>query len=269
MELLLGCPLAWTLEHAAALRPARLLTIPDDPVMLGNLAHRIVADLLDAPSFGDPDELQDRAARLWDAYLPEMAAPLLEPQRRLLRDRSREALVRAVVRLAEVLRQHGLTPVGTEVEKTRPLHAEAQMRGRLDLLLADGAGRPAILDLKWSAHRNRYQEPLQEGRSVQLAAYQWLLAEPGPVPAGYYLLSIRTLVTVPDPVFPESAHVPGPSLEDTWATVAQRYQEDLAAVMAGGPEARGVDPPADAAPLVPPPCDHCVYSHLCGWRRSA
>jgi RecB family exonuclease len=267
MEQLLGCSLAWTLQYQAGLRRPRFLSIPPEPVMLGNLTHRVVADIF-RPDARDPaTDVSGMAARLWDAYVPEMAAPLLQPERRLVLERSRTEFVHAVSRLTRMMENGRLVPIATESARRRPLSDEVELEGRLDLLVRRPDGGSAVLDLKWSRSLPRYRGPLAEGRAIQLAAYAWLLNEQDPVPAAYFLLNGGVLLATPHAIFPEESHVRGLSLEDTWATAREAWSGRLEELADGIALATAVGPPDDekgAVPLVEPPCRYCAYSALCG-----
>ena len=235
--------------------------------MLGNLTHRVVADLIQPDAREPAADVSGMAARLWDAYVPEMAAPLLEPQRRLVLERSRTEFVHAVTRLTRMMEHARLVPIATETARRRPLLDEVELEGRLDLLVRRPDGGSAVLDLKWSRSLPRYRGPLAEGRAIQLAAYAWLLNEQDPVPAAYFLLNGGVVLATPHAVFPEESHVRGPSLEDTWVAAREAWGARLGQLAGGLALATAVDAPDDdqgAAPLVEPPCRYCAYSALCG-----
>src|SRR5690606_37340940 len=90
------------------------------------------------------------------------------------------------------------------------------LEGRLDLRVEDGAGRPAVLDLKWG--QGKYRARLVEGRALQLAVYaravKAALKQEHTPPAGYFALSAgRTLAA--DERMKPSVVLEGPSLDLT------------------------------------------------------
>ncbi len=161
LQTLADCPLRWLLErHGGA--DGR-----DVRSAIGSLVHAIVADQ------GKSDaQMVAELERLWDR-LPFESAWYADNE--LERHRS---MVSAFVQWRAHTRQE-LTEVGTEVDVDGLLESEddqpaVRVRGRLDRLERDGAGRLVVVDIKTG------KTPVSKDdaqRHAQLAMYQLAIAE--------------------------------------------------------------------------------------------
>ena len=81
IELLLGCPFAWTLRYSAKVRPSQRRELPEGEQLLGLLAHALAAEIFKP----GPPPTPAKARRLAEERLPglieEMASPLRLPGR--------------------------------------------------------------------------------------------------------------------------------------------------------------------------------------------
>ena len=166
LQTLADCPLRWLLErHGGA--DGR-----DVRSTVGSLVHALIADK------GKSDgQLAAELERLWEQLPFESrwyADNELERHRSML---SAFAQWRAQTR-------HELTEVGTEVDVDGVLEAEGgpevRVRGRVDRLERDGAGRLVVVDVKTG------KTPVSKDdaqRHAQLAVYQLAIAE-GLLPQG-------------------------------------------------------------------------------------
>jgi hypothetical protein len=274
IERLLGCRLAWTLHYAARIRSGGLIVLPDDNLLIGNLAHAIAAEL-----FRDKETLEAAAAdelatSLFDRLLPLMAAPLLQPGQETLRHRARKGIAAGLTALVEVLNQADLRVEGCEVDRRVP-YEDGDLMGRLDIVCRAPDGRRIVIDLKWSNSSRRREAELAEGRSVQLALYAHLQSavSEGSSSAGFYMLRQRRLLHLGDGALPGWA-VDGPDLREVWQTVDTARSQAFAAARAGHVVAEGnalrehfdLEPPALAGLVAA--CTFCDYRQLCGVGRA-
>ena len=274
LESLLGCPLQWVLRHHAHLREGVLLDMADGNRLKGNVAHEVLARFLSRPPPADDAAVRVAVAALLDELLPAVGSSLLLPGR--LRDREdlRRNTVESAVALVRILREADLSVTATERTVDVALDASTVLQGALDVELATGDGRPAIVDLKWS-NSDRYRlAELEEARPVQLAAYARLLTGDGSdafPPAAYFMLKQRRLLAVDSEAFPARTRVAGSSLEAVWDAVLAARAGLLDQLSSGHVVATGVD---DSAPTagdadtgqltLEPPCRFCRYGRLCG-----
>ncbi|MBX3259466.1 MAG: PD-(D/E)XK nuclease family protein [Labilithrix sp.] len=284
LEKIATCPLAWVLEHRAALRSGAMSKVATGALLNGGLSHRLVEELHGEDAFAlAEDAFLARATAVFERLLRTEGATLLLPGasiERLQLTRQVRQGIRALYRyLAEGgFRIAGVEEIVTTDSVVGPLH------GRLDLRLVDRDGRSAILDLKWGA--SSYRALLADGRAVQLAVYARAVAEAygqGSTPAAYFALSSGEVLAADPRMKPERV-IDGPSLETTWThieTTAKAVLESHARGTVhvpgtklalplldalGVPEAdrdRHFEAARDAA------CRYCDYDALCGRKWEA
>ncbi|CAA7618445.1 PD-(D/E)XK nuclease family protein [Magnetospirillum sp. SS-4] len=268
---LIECPFAWALKYGARIGSSGLLALPDDDNLIGTLAHAVVEKLFAIRTNWGPDEAAGEAARLFDALVPAIAAPLLRPGFTVEYRRSRTRVIDAIRMLVGVIAEAGLTVRGCEEEVSAPFGPDQEFRGFIDLALKDGRGHSVILDLKWNRSDKYRRKELRENQAMQLAAYTWLEEQAGrrAVGAGYFMLRQQSLIySEPDP-FPASHHVPGTDLGQLWTETQAAYNCWMADIEAGTLVARGVEAedgagPEDPMPRIEPGCRFCDYRLLCG-----
>src|SRR5699024_6255987 len=111
----------------------------------------------------------------------------------------RERPQRSLTELFTRTTRAGLRIIGTESRFEHPLTLElasgnrtVPFAGSRDVDARDPAGRPVVLDLKWSRSRTRYGDLYDTGEAIQLASYAWSLAQAkqlaAPAEVGYFLL---------------------------------------------------------------------------------
>lgn len=276
LELLLGCPFSWVMRYRARLREGRFAAIADDAKLIGLLAHRLAKDLLRPGPAPSPNDAEQEAAERLPVLIEQAASPLLLPGAAAEKATVEAALPRAIARIAELLRERGLTVVEAEARRASAdlLGPEAGLAGDIDLLLADAQGRPALLDFKWSRAARSYRERLQKGEAVQLAAYAALVGANDR--AAYVLLPLGEVLGSRGGLGTPPTNADAPDLASTWANaIASRDARD-ATLQAGTLRALGIGvekkppPDPDGASIAPaPPCRFCVYGRLCGKETAA
>ncbi|OMP74285.1 hypothetical protein BV900_00425 [Agrobacterium tumefaciens] len=200
---MLNCQLNWFAEDILNLRRGRFAKIPGTDQLFGNLAHEIARRLLLAGA--PPAEAGIRTAAIghFESLLPEIAAPLLQPEHAGELAAAREMVPRALEALVHILHAQGLEIVGSELDR-EAIQGRLLLQGRVDLLVRRG-DRIAVLDLKWTRSERRYREEVASGRAIQLAVYRGLSAGDGNgAPGGYFLLRQRRLVAGPGSILADS-----------------------------------------------------------------
>jgi len=199
---LLGCPLNWLCSQHLRLRSGRALTLQSGNLLLGNLCHKVVEELLGSgATVPEPAAARAAAEAEFDRLLPFIAAELLLPEHEAERRRAREAVGLAIAELSAGLLRYGLSPVAVEHEFAAG-GQELTLHGRIDLVLQDRSGRPYLLDFKWSNAANWYKDAVEQGEALQLAVYAHAIEHTGhadpaggtqhtELGAGYYLLAQR------------------------------------------------------------------------------
>jgi hypothetical protein len=265
---LLNCQLGWFAQDVLGLRGGRFAELPRADQLFGNLAHEIARRLLPP---GQPPPLADvrrDTSALFEQLLPQMAAPLQQPEHAGELAAARELVPAALEALVRLLHDRGLEVVGAELDRDGA-HDGMPLHGRLDLLVRRGA-EVAVLDLKWTRSERRYLEEVAEGRAVQLAVYRAIVDSDGTAATGgYFLLRHRRIVAgagsflTDDPIETdrsdtETLHV----IAQDWAAWRDLTTNGLL-VAAGLPDAADHRPEVLGFPAAEKPCRYCDLTGLC------
>jgi hypothetical protein len=265
---LLTCQLSWFAQDILNLRPGRFAEIPGTDQLFGNLAHEIARRLF-LPGT-PPAEANIRTASVghFESLLPEIAAPLLQPEHAGELAAAREMVPRALEALVRLLHAQGLEIVGSELDR-EGLQGRLLLQGRLDLMVRRG-DRIAVLDLKWTRSERRYREEVASGRAIQLAVYRGLSVGDGTgSPGGYFLLRQRRIMAGPASILTDN---PIEADIDDLATLGHvtndwRLWHDLTTsgtlIAAGFPDTNNLRPVGLAIEAVKEPCRFCNLRGLC------
>ncbi|WP_422116625.1 PD-(D/E)XK nuclease family protein [Brachybacterium sp. UNK5269] len=242
VETLLGCPQRWVLEYALGIRPASVAVLPTGNRMIGSLVHAVAEVLVGErsdPALGGMPLTAPTAAEIgevFDRLVPQLASELDLPGHAAERADVRERAVRSLGALFTGTARAGLRITGTESRFARPLTLAlaggprtVEFVGSRDLDAVDAAGRPTILDLKWSRSRSRYGDLFDTGEAIQLAAYAWSLGTEADV--GYFLLRSGEFVSA-DPRLDPHRRSPL-DVEATWQRMVGALTAALDEVAAG------------------------------------
>ena len=168
----LGCPLKWTLNYQAKLRPSSIAELPSDFQLKGTFCHSILERV-----FGGGGELPtievavSRVTATFDERLPLDAAPLAQPDKYVERQRLRSELENATRVLVGTLASGGYRIVGIEVELSGEAFGKS-LNGWIDCVAQRENGEEAIIDFKYGG-RAKYLSLIEEGKAVQLATYAY------------------------------------------------------------------------------------------------
>lgn len=204
-ETLIACPHQWVLKYALGIRPASVAALPTGNRMIGTLVHAVVEELVhrrfDESVGGTPLQAPSAAeiADCFDHLVPQFASELDLPGRAAERTDIRQRTIRSLTELFTRTTDAGLRITGTESRFEHPLtlplasgERAVPFVGSRDVDARDSAGRPVVIDLKWSRSRTRYGDLYDTGEAIQLASYAWSLEQAeqlaAPAQVGYFLL---------------------------------------------------------------------------------
>lgn len=266
---LMNCQLAWLAQDVLGLRPGAFADIPGPDQLFGNLAHEIARRMLPP---GPPPALEgvrEAAADLFEVLLPQMAAPLQQPEFAGELAAAREVVPLALEALVRLLHERGLEVVGAEIDREGAVD-ELALHGRLDLLVRRGP-QAAVLDLKWTHSERRYRDEILEGRAVQLAVYRAIAGPEGQVgDGGYFLLRQRRVLAATGSVLAVDPLEAARGDAETLQLVASDWKRWRALMAEGVVLAAGVEGASDFRPVdlaFDPPSDPCRYCDLTGLCR--
>lgn len=293
-ENLLGCRQKWTYKSGLQIRAASVATVPTGNRMIGTLIHAVVEQL--GPT-GTPSA--ERIRQEIDAQVPRLASELLLPGREVEFSGMREQAVRSLVTFFDRFAAAGLviTSVESPFEEPLVLHLRrgdvtVPFTGYRDVDAEDAAGRPTVIDLKWTYAARKYPDLFETGEALQLAAYAHSM-QAEEVDVGYFLLSQGEFVSANPALDPHGR--PVLDIEDLWRRGKDGMTRALDEIGAGRVDARSGQILLDAGQnlstsrrnaeksyasareaaraegslVVDARCDHCEFSLLCGMRGDA
>lgn len=269
LDRLFGCQMNWLTHYLLRIRPGRFAEIPDARQLFGNLAHVIVQQLFAPGSPPDLATVRTSAEKLFDALIPQMAAPLLQPEHAAELASARSEIPAAVHALAQFLREKNLEVIATEASRNGAF-GPLQLQGHIDLLLKAKSGKPAFLDLKWTNSERWYRGKIEKGSAVQLAVYSHI-ADPtaGPAEGGYFLLKQRRAFAERGSMLADDPVVAAKTLTDTLHAAANDWKVWIDTTRSGAILAAGMDgypdvrPPGLLLEAAEEPCTYCDYVRLC------
>lgn len=240
IEALVGCPLRWTLQYAAGLRPGPTTELWEERTLSGTFAHSLFEQLLFTDDMEwatfTPAEAGARMDRLFDRQVALEAAPLTFPRNEALVRQLRAKVRRAAEALVGQLKAGNWAPQAAEKDVTE-LSAQLDgqpLGGNIDLLVERPDGRPAVIDLKLGGRKFRWGT-LREGTAVQLAVYAKAAgtsAEALP-PTAYFIIDDGVLLSTDASAFPAATIIDGPGPGETLLDVTRAWREARSLVEAG------------------------------------
>jgi hypothetical protein len=278
LEKLVFNPYQWVLGYPANLRESALLSLPNDFLLMGNLAHRFVERLYtENPALGWTGK---EVLRWLDANfartIAEEGAVLQMPGRLADLESFRIRLRIAIPDLHERIIRAGARAVRSEARLEGDTEL-GRLTGSADLLLELDEKRPAVIDMKW-AGRKKYRKKLDDGSHIQLAIYAKLVQlETGHWPPGaYYILKESELLTLGGDAFAKGAGGEigmAPVWGQLLATFRWRCEQlgrgEIEVVRKDLDEAAAGVPPVGGLAIEPLDPRYNPYVHLAGWEEGA
>ena len=282
LEKLLFNPYHWLLQYPAKLQPSRIVSLGGDFRMLGNLAHGLVEQYFVHPNAlsMSTSEFDTWYANAFNILIDQEGALLRTPGRGADLEGFRFRLHQSMRTLREQVAKAGMVQVVPE-QALSGLFPGGELAGSADLVMQNGRGERAIVDMKWSGSK-KFPEKLQQNRHLQLAIYAELLRQAtGQWPSvAYYILDRANFFAPDDRAFPDAEVVPSADGENTaqlWqrflATwrwrVAQIQSGQLEVALEGIPVDEASAPPEDAMAMETLNAAYNDYRTLAGWEIGA
>ena len=280
LEQLLFNPNQWLLRYPAKLQPSRIVSMGGDFRMLGNLAHGLIEQYFLHPSALVMSEAE------FDVWFAESFSVLVDQEGAILRSPGRGADLEGFrYRLHHSMRSLRYQVAKAGMVQVLPERGVAgqfpggELAGSADLVMRNGRGERAIVDMKWSGIK-KFPDKLKRNRHLQLAIYAELLRqETGAWPSvAYYILDRARFLAPDDRAFPDAEVVPSADGENTaqlWqrflATwrwrVAQIQSGQIEVVLDAIPATEDSEPPAEAMTMETLNEAYNDYRALAGWER--
>jgi len=269
---LLQCPLRYALHYPARIRSgaSRPLARAGDALILGSLAHELLADVLGEikdPASYPLEKAQKKIEQAFDARAVSLAADLFLPGNEDLRSNLKNHLGQVLREVFELCKRGGHTIAGVE-ERVEAEALGIKVGGYVDLLLG---GPKVVIDFKWSG-AGRRQAELESGSALQLAVYSHLVRDKHSkvYPRVAYLIIVGSRLLACDDL-PGAEIVKGPGPKKTWDALEKSFGELWTTIASGKLTAAGVGEQAikksgikDGFLKLKANCEYCDYSALCG-----
>jgi hypothetical protein len=280
LEQLLFNPYQWLLRYSAKLQPSRIVSMGGDFRIFGNLAHGLVEQYFLHPSALVMSEAE------FDIWFAESFSVLVDQEGATLRSPGRGAdlegfryrLHHSMCNLRDQVAKAGIVQVLPE-QGVAGQFPGGELAGSADLVMQNGRGERAIVDMKWSGIK-KFPDKLKRNRHLQLAIYAELLRqETGEWPSvAYYVLDRARFFAPDDRAFPDAEVVPSADGENTaqlWqrflATwhwrVAQIQSGQIEVVLDAIPATEDSEPPEEAMMMETLNEAYNDYRALAGWDR--
>ncbi|RVH06270.1 PD-(D/E)XK nuclease family protein [Sinorhizobium meliloti] len=265
---LFNCHFGWFAQDVLGLRRGRFAEIPGPDQLFGNLAHEIARTLLPPGPPPPTDGVRDAATGLFEALLPQIAAPLLQSEYAGELSAARELVPAALESLIRLLHERELEVVGSELQREGS-YGQLALQGRLDLLVSRGP-QVAVLDLKWTRSERRFREEIANGSAVQLAVYRAISTDAGTKgTGGYFLLRQRRILAGDGSILTDHPIESERMDSETLDMIAGDWKRWRDLASSGVLVAAGFDDAVDHRPegleFEPPkePCRFCDLTSLC------
>lgn len=282
----LGCPLKWTFNYQARLKPSPIAELPGDFQLKGTFCHGIFERVFDG---GGPLPTVDEAVELvlaaFDERLPLDAAPLGQPHKYFERQQLRSEMENATRVFVGTLESGGYRIKGIEVELSGEAFGKS-LSGWIDCLAEREDGTQAIVDFKYGG-RGKYHSLIEDGKAVQLATYAYGESTAhGAFPAVAYLVLSDGLLYTPSgsPIEGDGNRsvINAPAIQTVWQqfsdaiTNADGWMTSDAPVPARPLQEKSDWPDGVSIVLdeklkpgnVQPACKYCDYQRLCGLQET-
>lgn len=213
IETLVDKPIDYVLEKLGGLAAPEDDEEPNENLMKGNVAHKVVELLVNKDSGGAylikeiKQRFKDQFESLYKEAMekePEAKAFLTLEENQNMLAVFKDELHESIVKLITIIDQKQLKPFRCEYEVNRPFDSFKNPHGFVDLLLKDKDKKFVIFDFKWST-RDVYQKGLKNGEAYQLYMYKRAVeAQKGKVAwYAYYLFPMMELYEEPEDIQPQ------------------------------------------------------------------
>jgi PD-(D/E)XK nuclease superfamily protein len=211
-------PAAWVLKYKAQLRPGRLFgnELVGGARQRGNLLHRLSELVFEPGSSLDwktasRTQMDQWLENEWQKLLPAEGANLLLPGNLAVAAGLLDEAKSAIWSLIEQLRAASITKTAVNLSPAQVPFVGGNLYGFIDLVAENGAGRAAVIDLKYNGYDQKRDE-LANNLQLQLAIYASLITKGATWPeSAFFILKKRALLAQHNGFFPGARIVPAKS----------------------------------------------------------
>ena len=180
IETLVDKPIDYVLEKLGGLSAPEDDEEPNEHMMMGNVAHKVVELLVNNEQGGAysvaeiKQRFKDQFESIFEEAMkkePEAAAFLTLKENQNMLAVFKDELHESITKLIAIIEEKRLTPLQCEYEVNTPFKPFDNPHGFVDMLLEDKDGNLVIFDFKWSS-RDVYPKGLKDGKAYQLYMYK-------------------------------------------------------------------------------------------------
>lgn len=203
IEKFIQYPFDWVLEYQLKMRAYRGLELGNEHQMKGNVAHKIVENILNQFK-GERNNVIHVEENLFEAEfrkaIHEEGMLFLQPEKRFELSEFKKKFQISFYALIQFINENKLQIVSCEssfgYEEDFYLdEVGSNVGGYIDLVLKEQDGTFVILDLKWTYSDKKFKSKIENNEAIQLALYSAALNQIENAKTGYYLLKQNQLVT--------------------------------------------------------------------------
>lgn len=214
IETLVDKPIDYVLENIGGLAAPEDDKEPNEHMMMGNVAHKVVELLVNKDSCGAysiteiKQRFKDQFESIFEEAMkkePEAAAFLTLEENQNMLAVFKDELRDSIAKLIAIIKEKELTPFRCEYEVNTPFDPFKNPHGFVDMLLEDKGGNLVIFDFKWSTN-NDYKDNLEKGKAYQLYMYKHAVEAQAKRPVAwyaYYLFPMMELYEEPEGTQPK------------------------------------------------------------------
>ena len=214
IETLVDKPIDYVLEKLGGLSAPEDDEEPNEHMMMGNVAHKVVELLVNKDSGGAysiteiKQRFKDQFESLYKDAMekePEAAAFLTLEENQNMLAVFKDELHASIAKLIAIIDEKRLKPLRCEYEVNTPFGPFKNPHGFVDMLLEDKDEKLVIFDFKWSS-RDVYQKGLKNGEAYQLYMYKHAVEKQANRTVAwyaYYLFPMMELYEEPEDIQPQ------------------------------------------------------------------
>lgn len=221
-------PHKWFFKHQLKLNKVSILSIVEEKTLMGNLAHRLIEQLLKANPFQwNKEQVYEWVSKQTQELLQKEGAVLLLYGKEPTRISFIKKLQYASWSLINLIKQNNWSIYGIEKDLTQSFQ-NITIKGRVDLILKRN-NEFAIIDLKWRGINYR-REMIKNEEDLQLVLYAHLLQENSAWPhTAYFIIERGAMIARNNLAFKEVDGInPNVDHEEINLRILERMQKTLA-----------------------------------------
>ncbi|NRT16974.1 RecB family exonuclease [Flavobacterium sp. 28A] len=197
IESLIQYPFDWVINYVLKLRPTAIASIPEDNQLKGNIAHRVVEQLLLSAKEKNIYPIQfseEEVTSNFQKIIQEEGMFFMQDESRFELSLFKKQFIESFQSLVQLINENNFKIISCEQPLAKEgdcFIAELNMHiiGFIDLVLEDENGKPFIVDMKWTLSDKKYKEKIETEEAIQLSLYAAAMQSVDANSCGYFLFN--------------------------------------------------------------------------------